>query len=441
MRRRGAGHEIKRPKVDVPTKTYPNARRKLNEILKLFSFIKVSEVTQVPENNGRPAFYHGIGMTITNSKFDNGRTISERTFYDKGGRLRYNSTFDIGPCKLIDAAWGRDHVSANPQIGDILIGVIEPNEKAGKGRPPKVLRSWSRHGKIILELSRIVEFGTAMQELDTRQLLRQTECDMIQQTAAAQAMRAYMGGGGGGAGGGGGGGGSSSSNPNEANSTDDFWMLVRLILWGNLRPFTVLHFLQTRTKCKEEPSVIEIAAASNIKISCSAYDFISGLAFKLEDPDIFNDFVNTFELPALDTSMSSTKSILPPLPPPPPSFLASSTFYEPLSIGDEIEVKFGQLENLKGVVVSCEHNLITVNPYEESKQALNIYEPLSIPRQHMVKINKNIPTSFQGSSATPTYGDGSGTPTYDMPASHDFGGGGASSPPYVPSSPIEEGQL
>jgi hypothetical protein len=279
MRRRGASHASKRARVDTPTKTYSAARRKLNEILKAFAFVRVSEVTQVPARDGKPEFFHCIGTTQSNSKYD---TSTERVFMDKGGRLRYNSTFDIGPCKLIDAAWGRDHYSAIPQIGDILIGVLEPNTRKSSGRQPgKVLRSWSRHGKIIMELSRMVEYGTSMTEFETRTILRQAECAMAEHAAAASALGAVP-----------------RGVHMAQSSADDFWMLARMILWGNLRPLAVLHSVQSpASKCKEAALPAELVACAEIKLSCPAYEFLSGLAFKLEDPDLLRDFAAMFDSP------------------------------------------------------------------------------------------------------------------------------------------------
>jgi hypothetical protein len=290
MRRHGASHAAKRARVDVPTKTYPSARRKLNELLKSFCFVKVSEVTQVPPKDGRPEFFHGVACTQSNSRFD---ASTERVFFDKGGRLRYNATFDVGPCKLIDAAWGRDHPSAIPQIGDILVGVLENNTRTSKGsaRIPKVLRSWSRHGKIIMELSRMVEFGTSVSEFDTRQMLRQAECAMIEQARAAEDLGAHN---------------VSRVVQNGSSSADDFWMLGRIILWGNIRPLVVLHASERNLRCMDEPSDAEISASAQLKLSCSAYDFISQLSFRLEDACILKDFHASF----IDVEIEKTANAL-----------------------------------------------------------------------------------------------------------------------------------
>jgi hypothetical protein len=78
------------------------------------------------------------------------------------------------------------------------------------------------------------------------------------------------------------------------SSADDFWMLARIILWGTLRPLVVLHSMQVGVQCKNTPDAIEIASASDLKISCSAYDFVSGISFRLEDGEILKEFSEEF---------------------------------------------------------------------------------------------------------------------------------------------------
>ena len=308
--RKGASTYSKRPRIEIATKTYPVARKKLNELLKTFSYVKVSEITNAPPKDGRPEFFHCVATTQSNSKFNEN---SERVFLDKGGRLRNNSTFDIGPCKLIDAAWGREHPSAIPQIGDILIGVLEQNQRSTK-KFSKVLKSWSRHGKIIMELSRLVEFGTAKSEFEARELLRQSECAMIDAAVSAAALGDTMV--------------SKYSRPQQQLSTDDFWILARIVLWGNIRPLVVLHSIQTGTKCKDEPSETEKLSCSDIKISCPAREFISCLSFRLEDPDIIKDFIESFEIKQEEHSMypdiMKPFPVWVPTPWKPPAFLQQS---------------------------------------------------------------------------------------------------------------------
>ena len=294
MRRRGATHPSKRARESaLPTKSYPQARKRLSELLKGFAFVEVHEVNIVPASTTKPEFFHGCAITVSNSKFCKER--QERVFFDKGSRLRYNNTFDIGPCKLLDAAWGRDHRSAIPQIGDILIGVLEDNPrqptKSNVNRMSKILKGWSRHGKIILELSRINEFGTAHGEFELRDLLRQRESEMSEQFSASQSIGQLY---------------ELGRGIKKPPGADDFWMLGRIILWGNIRPLVVLHASERNLRCMDEPSDAEISASAQLKLSCSAYDFISQLSFRLEDACILKDFHASF----IDVEIEKTANAL-----------------------------------------------------------------------------------------------------------------------------------
>lgn len=268
--RRGASNQIKRARQEetaTVSNTFPIARRKLNEILKSFSFVRITDVTQVPPKDGKPGFFHCLGTLVTNSKY---HTTNTKVFLDKGTRLRHNANLEIGPCKLLDAAWGRDHLTSLPQLNDIVVGILEDNTKNTK--IAKVLRGWSRHGNILMELSRMVEFGTSAQEIETCKFLRQNECMMQEILPSGQKNLSLT-----------------------KIGADDFWYLARIILWGNLRPISILHSLQSTKNCKKVPSAIELAESGDIKLSCTAFDYISGLSFKLEDPSILTTFMDLFK--------------------------------------------------------------------------------------------------------------------------------------------------
>jgi hypothetical protein len=386
--RRGAIHAAKKARVDsVPTKTYGVARQKLNGILKEFALCKVSEIIKVESKDGKPSYYHGTAITQSNSRF---HSNPEKVFFDKGGRLRNQSNMEIGPCKLIDAAWGRDHFSSMPQVGDILIGVLEPNTRQGKSaRLPNVLRSWSRHGKIIMELSRIVEFGTSMSEFETRKILKQAECSFASHQMGGSILD---------------------------TSSDDFWMLARLILWGNMRAFTVLHFCQTTQKCKDEPSGLEMEAAKDIKISLSAYEFITSISFRLEDPEILNDFLSSF--------VHEEKKGTPPYNAPPQNEYcpASSYAYGVNTVANHAANSVG---NPFGNPAAAENS---VQPPFYGAQPLQHSQPTYALPTYAPSSPAYAPSSPAYAPSSPVYAPSSPAPGTPVP----------SSPPYVPSSPPKD---
>jgi len=260
MQRRGSTHPIKRARLDTKvTKVYSTARLKLHETLKQFSFVKVVEIVNVPASNGKPSFYHGTAITLERDR------KQQEVFFDKGSRLRYTAMIEIGPAKLVDAAIGREHSSSIPQVGDVLIGVLADNLR--KSRIPKVLRSWSRHGNIIQELSRIFEYGTQQSELAIRKLLTQSESLMAE---------------------------SLGTKPTFKNAADDIWMLAKVILWGDTRILAIMNNIETNRKLKKDADEQELKLASSIKINIPASEFVSNLAFRFEDPDILKDFEEHF---------------------------------------------------------------------------------------------------------------------------------------------------
>lgn len=262
MQRRGASHQIKRARIETKqTKSYEVARQKCYEYLKQFSFVKVIEIVNVPAQNGKPSFYHGVAITIASGK------QQQEVFFDKGSRLRYTSLIEIGPCKLVDAAISRDHVNSIPHVGDILIGVLADNLR--KSKIQKVLRSWSRHGNLVLELNRLIEHGTHQSDAQIRKLLTQTE------SILAETLR---------------------YKPTHFPATDDFWILAKIILWRDTRTLAILHSIQNTDRIlKIKATENELDLVKSLKINCSANDFISGIAFRFEDPSIMNDFADHFE--------------------------------------------------------------------------------------------------------------------------------------------------
>jgi len=261
MQRRGASHIIKRARSQATvTKVFASARLKLHDTLKQFSYVKVVEIVNVPPNNGKPAFYHGIAITIARD------LKQQEVFFDKGSRLRYTAMIEIGPAKLVDSAIGREHPNSTPQVGDILIGVMADNLR--KSRIPKVLRSWSRHGNLVQELARISEFGTQQSEAAIRKNLTQTESLLAE---------------------------SLNLKPTLQCAADDLWVIAKVILWGNTRLLAVKNHIEKGKKLKVEATENELEVAGSIKISTTAQEFISGIGFRFEDPEVIKEYNDHFE--------------------------------------------------------------------------------------------------------------------------------------------------
>jgi hypothetical protein len=262
------------------------ARRSLYDILSQYCFGKIVELVEMPATETRLSFFHGKILVVNNSYFQqqqgtsrNAAAAAEYLFFDKAGRQK--SMISIGPAKLIDTVHALGHKNAVPQLGEILIGlkVENTNEKRLKLQP-FIFRSWSMNGKIILDLFRMVQYGTKMSDLEIRPLFRQTAGAVAQKIKEA----------------------SGESLPFEqkvsmlkcVRAIDDIYIVAKMILWGNVRLLTVLHSLQSDSCLIQMATEAEIGAASDLKISATALEFVHGISQKLNDDKIMIHFTECF---------------------------------------------------------------------------------------------------------------------------------------------------
>lgn len=259
-------------------------RRALYDLLSQYCFGKIIEMVEMPATNTRTSFFHGKVLVVTNSYFQqstskNQTTLPEHLYFDKAGRQK--SMLSIGPVKLIDTAQGLHHKSSVPQLGELLIGlkVENTNEKRSKTQP-FIFRSWSMNGKIILELFRMVQYGTKMSDLEIRPLFRQSAGIVAQKVMDA----------------------SGESLPFEqrvamckcVKAVDDIYVLAKMILWGNMRLLSVLHCQQSKSTLRQVATDAENDAAKDLRISASSLDFVRSISQKLNDDKIMEHFMDSF---------------------------------------------------------------------------------------------------------------------------------------------------
>ena len=261
------------------------ARRALFEILSQYCFGKIVELVEMPATDTRLSFFHGKVLIVNNSYFTNAKNQNqnqskpEQLFFDKAGRQK--SMISIGPMKLIDTVYGHGHKNSVPQLGEILIGlkVENTNEKRSKTQP-FIFRSWSMNGKVMLDLFRMVQYGTKMSDLEIRPMFRQGAGAVAQKMMDA----------------------SKDSLPFEqkvsmckcVKAVDDIYIVAKMILWGNMRLLTVLHCLQTDSTLNQTATDAEIDAASDLKLSANALEFVQGISQKLNDDSIMKYFTDSF---------------------------------------------------------------------------------------------------------------------------------------------------
>lgn len=254
---------MKRARAPVSTKshdrsvetstTFSDCRASLASTIESLAFVRV-----VCTQNSS-AGYTGEAIEIL---FRESREKPKLIFFDKFGRNR--SQLTLGPIHLVQAPMGFDHASAQPTVGEILVGSLVPNTR--KSHLEFVLRGWSSDAKPLQELLRLLKFGTRYHELEVRSALVQSGCLLLQ---CPEELR---------------------------KSRDDIYMTARIILWGNLRPLQILATLQNEDYTLKKPaSNEEIEMAKNIKISVSAIEFIDGMIVKWPDVNLSEKFLEALD--------------------------------------------------------------------------------------------------------------------------------------------------
>ena len=203
----------------VPPKVqrgFETTRRKIAEALSQFTFVRVTLVSFPPCALRTGTHFQGEAVEVFPGKHHRG--APRTAFFSRFARGHGMNL--LGCVQLVDAPLGVAHSSAVPQVGDILIGSLVEAKKAAK--IPWELRGWSNHGKPLLELARIVQFGSRMSEKEIAQLLKQPGS-----SAAAFFLRL-----------------NASLPPQAAEKTcaqqsiqyaDDVWALARVVCFGHLQ--------------------------------------------------------------------------------------------------------------------------------------------------------------------------------------------------------------
>jgi hypothetical protein len=205
-------------KTVVPPKVqrgFETTRRKLVETLNQFTFMRVTVVTFPPCTMRAGTHFQGEAVEVFPGK--HARSTPRNAFFSRFAR---GQGFNVlGSLQLVDAPMGTTHTTAIPQIGDILIGSIVDGKKGGK--IAHELRGWSNNAKPLLELARIVQFGSRMSEKELANLLKQPGS-----SAAAFFLRLNPS--------------LPSSSPERQaaeksmQSIDDVWALARIVCFGKL---------------------------------------------------------------------------------------------------------------------------------------------------------------------------------------------------------------
>ena len=137
---------------------FEESRMRVHEMLSQLSFVRVMVISS-------PSAGHFQGEV---SEIVRGKT-GRSAFFSKYGRQNGRG-FELLGFTLVDSPLGNAHSSATPQIGDIMLGTLSSTKK---GKLPWELRGWCNNAKPLMELHRIVQFGSKMGEAEMRRIFKQ----------------------------------------------------------------------------------------------------------------------------------------------------------------------------------------------------------------------------------------------------------------------------
>jgi len=144
------------------------SRRKVVESLSNMNFAKIVSIVQLP-NKVDPSEPHFQGEVeeVFPSKH---RTSPKHAFFSRFTRNTQGVSV-MGCFQIVDTPMGTCQASALPQLGDVLVGSFV--EAGRKGKIPFEFKGWCNNGKPLLELLRVLQFGTRMSCKELHTLLRQ----------------------------------------------------------------------------------------------------------------------------------------------------------------------------------------------------------------------------------------------------------------------------
>lgn len=140
---------------------FQDARRTLSDALNQLVFCRVTVVSNSESTVRAGLHYNGEAIDIRTNK---------KCFFSRFGR-QFEAFMFLG-IRIADCI--QDHPLCIPEVGDILVGSLTPTGK----KIPFELRGWTNGGKPLVELMRIVQYGTHMPEKEIRRILTQPASSM-----------------------------------------------------------------------------------------------------------------------------------------------------------------------------------------------------------------------------------------------------------------------
>jgi hypothetical protein len=217
-----------RAKRPVPARSFSQARQTLHDLLAHLNFVRVISVGKTGNRTDAAIDPNACPPFIGEAEevFPSLRTpdaVPRRVFFSKFSR-QSGLGFSLGGiATVVDTSFGPEHVSALPQVGNILVGSIVSSLRP-QSRCAFELRSWCSNAKSLLELARVVQYGTRVGEEETIRSFAQPSAEFaaayLPKIHAGSVYTLSFG--------------QQSHAASVANVSDELASLARVVLYGNL---------------------------------------------------------------------------------------------------------------------------------------------------------------------------------------------------------------
>jgi hypothetical protein len=333
------------------------SRRKVVESLTNMNFAKIVSIVQLP-NKVDPLEPHFQGEVeeVFPSKH---RTSPKHAFFSRFTRNTQGVSV-MGCFQIVDTPMGTCQASALPQLGDVLVGSFV--EAGRKGKIPFEFKGWCNNGKPLLELLRVLQFGTRMSTKELHTLLRQPAS-----ITAAFALRLN----------------SSTISLSQkrhaqkvSQSADDIWNIARALCFKDLSldeslKTSIPHWdmmTQLAMNTLDEEFLDELnkvkPPTDHTQFDASDYSFETGQGYTLPQASDFGNYGNkTPEYPST-TTLKYSGGITPPYAPSSPQ--PSSPAYAPSSPVSKSPPRLQLSDKTSVYSEESEHQTVSSFPPPES---------------------------------------------------------------------------
>jgi hypothetical protein len=286
---------------------YEEARRKVVEALCNLNFARVLSIGwQTSKTTTQAQIFQGEVMEVFSGRHS--KASARQAYFSKYTRNETGVNV-MGCFNLVDSPMGSTHASSVPQVGDVLVGNFTPALQRGK--LPFEFKHWCNNGKPLLELVRILQFGSRMSKGELHTLLRQPASVTANFALRLQgaSLKAHE----------------KLEAQRAAGAQDDIWLLARALCFCELE-------LDDKLKLSKPHYQILSQLAMTTLDEAMLEDLQKIMPAPEDEKPFQNPFVATAYGQQLDSGGKTPEYFCPPSPKPSsPVYQPSSPAYKPSS--------------------------------------------------------------------------------------------------------------